>query len=105
MRYVSHSGQRQLDLVVEALEAPLAHPFAEDGCEPARRLGVPDEGRGLLLRRRLRLELERVLGGEVVEIVLGATGVDQVRGDHRVVGCRDAQGLRVVHGKPDALAC
>ncbi len=47
----------------------------------------------------IRLQLEAVLGGEVVEQVLGAPGVDQVRGDQGVVGCVDAERLRVVHGE------
>jgi hypothetical protein len=59
---------------------------------------VTDEQRGRLLRRRVRLELDAVLGHEVVELVLGATGIDEVRRDHRVVGNGSAkpQQLRVV---------
>ena len=59
---------------------------------------------GLLLRRRLRLELEPVLRSEVVERVLGASGVDQVRREQRVVGRVDAKRLRVVDGQRDVLA-
>ena len=47
---------------------------------------------------RLRIELEPVLGREVVEEVRRPAGLDQVRRDHGVVGrCeREVQRLRVV---------
>ena len=57
---------------------------------------MPDERGGLLLGRRLRLELEAVLGGQVVERVLGARGLDQVRGEQRVVVGLDPLRLGVV---------
>ena len=61
---------------------------------------------GLLLGGRIGLELDAVLGHEVVERVLGTTRVDQVRRDHRVVGGRlsEAQLLRVVSDDLDLLA-
>ena len=99
-----HARERKLDLVVEPLEAALAHLVAQQGSEPARRLRVTHESRGLVLGRRLRLELEAVLRSEVVEQVLRAAGVDQVRGDQRVVGRVDAQRLRVVHGERRPVA-
>ena len=99
-----HAGERKLDLVVEPLEAALPHLLAQQRSEPARRLRVTDERRRLLLGRRLRLELEAVLGSEVVEQVLRAAGVDQVRRDHRVVGSFDPQRLRVVHRERDPVA-
>ena len=59
---------------------------------------MADERRGLLLGGRIRLELDAVLGHEVVELVLRAAGVDQVRRDHRVLGGRLAEPelLRIV---------
>ena len=59
---------------------------------------MPDEARRRLLGGRLRLELEPVLGREVVEQVRRAAGLDQVRREHRVVGRRErqVQRLRVV---------
>ena len=57
---------------------------------------MANERRGLCLRGRLRLELEAVLGGEVVEQVLGPARVDQVRRQERVVRGIDAQGLGIV---------
>ena len=93
-----HDGQRELDLPVEALGAALGDLRGERLGESAGRLRMPDESRGLLLGRRIRLELDPVLRHEVVERVLGPPGVDQVRGDHRVVGDgrTEPQRLRVV---------
>ena len=93
-----HDGERQLDLVVEPLRAPLAQPRAQLRGEPSRRLGAPDERGGLLLGGRLGDELDAVLAGEVVELVAGAARVDEVGGDERVVRRRaaEAQALRVV---------
>jgi len=59
---------------------------------------MADERRGLLLRGWIRLELDSVLGHEVVEVVLSASGIDEVRRDHRVLRGRltEPQRLRVV---------
>ena len=65
--------------------------------QPARRLRVAHELRRLLVRRGCRQQLDAVLGGEVVELVRRAAGVDQVRGEQRVVARVDAERLRVVH--------
>ena len=94
-----HDRERQLDLVVQLLDPPLADPRAQRGREPARGLGPADERGGLLLGRGLRDELETVLAREVVELVAGAARVDEVRRDQRVVAwATEAQALRVVRG-------
>ena len=87
-----HRGERQLDLVVELLGAPLAHARAEQRREAANGLRAPDEGGGLLLGRGHRHELEAVLAREVVELVAGAAGIDEVGGDQRVVGRTPGRG-------------
>ena len=90
MRYVSmrtpassiareDDRERELDLAVQALRAALGDLRDERRGEAASGLGVPDERGRLLLRRRVGLELDAVLGHEVVELVLGAARVDQVR--------------------------
>ncbi len=81
-----NDGQRQLDVAVERLRSTLGDLREERRGEASRRLGVPDERSRLLLRRRVGLELDAVLGHEVIEVVLGATRVDEVGGDQRVVG-------------------
>src|SRR6185312_3714451 len=92
--------ERQLDLVVEPLGAPLPEPRAELGGEPACRLGVADERGGLLFGGRLGFELDPVLPREVVELVPRTAGVDEVSGEQRVLGRRaaEAEGFRVVCG-------
>ena len=92
-----HAGQRQLDLAVERGEAALLEPLQQRPDQPARRLRPPHERGRLLVGLGLRHELDPVLGGEVVELVLGAAGIDQVRGEQRVVARVDPQRLRVVH--------
>ena len=99
-----HRGQRKLDLVVEPLHPALADALAEERSEPAGGLGVTDERGRLLLRGRVGLELEAVFRGEVVEGVLGPAGIDQVRGEQRVVGGLDAKRLGVVNGEIAGLA-
>ena len=94
-----HRRERELDLVVEPLEAALANPLAQERRQPKGCFRVPDEGRGLLLRCRLRLQLEPVLRSKVAQQVLGAAGVDEIGRDQRVVGSFDAERLRVVHGE------
>ena len=93
-----HRGQRQLDVLVELERAALDDALAHRRGEPAGCLGMPDEARRRLLRGRLRVELEAVLGREVVDEVRRAAGLDQVRREHRVVGRseREVQRLRVV---------
>ena len=77
-----HRGQdgreRELDVAVERLHVALADAVEEQVAEPVGRRGVADERRRLLVGGRLRLELEAVLGGEVVERVLGPRRLDQV---------------------------
>ncbi len=65
------------------------------GAEAAHRLGAADERRGRLLRSRLRLELEAVLGREVVDGVVGSARLDQVGGEQRVVGRREGKAQRL----------
>jgi hypothetical protein len=98
-----HGRQRQLDCAVELVAAALADALPQKRREPERRRGTADERGGLLLGRRLRHDLDPVLGRELVEHVLGPAGLDQVRGDHRVLDRRDAgadqpawRGLEVV---------
>ena len=93
-----HRGERQLDLVVELLGAPLAQTRPEQRRETADGLRAPDERGGLLLGRGHRHELQAVLAREVVQLVAGAAGIDEIRGDQRVVRGRPAepQELRVV---------
>ena len=86
-----HRREGQLDVLVEPLHPPLAQPGAQLGREAARGLGAPDERRGLLLRGGLGNKLEAVLAREVVEVVAGAAGVDEVRRDQRVVRRRAAE--------------
>ena len=86
-----HDRQRELDLAIHALRPTLDDLRNEGLGEPARRLGMSDERRGLFLGRRLRLELDPVLGHEVVEVVLGPARIDQVRREHRVVRDRLGQ--------------
>ena len=97
---VFHRGedrrQRELDVAVERLHAALAHALEEQVAQPERRRGVADERSGLLLGGRVRLELEPVLGCELVQRVLGARRLDQVREEQRVVLRRDALRLGVV---------
>ena len=92
------SGERQLDPLVEVERSTLDEPLAHRSCKPPGRLGVTDEQRGRLLRGRLGLDLDAVLGGEIVDQVRRAAGLDQVRGEHRVVdgGKRQPQRFRVV---------
>ena len=96
-----HDGQRQLDLVVEALRAPLAEPGAQLRSQPSRGFGVADERGGLLLRRGLGDELDAVLAGEVVELVSRPTRVDEVGREQSVVGGRspEPKHLCVVRGE------
>ena len=91
-------GERELDLAIQALRTALGDLREERLGEAASGLGVPDERGRLLLRRRIGLELDRVLGHEVVELVLGAARVDQVGEEHRVLGdgLAEPQRLRVV---------
>ena len=89
-------GQRELDLAVQGLLAPLAHALEERVAQPERRGRSPYERGRLLFGLRLRDELQAVLGSEVVELVLGAAGLDQVREDQRVVGRLDPERLGVV---------
>ena len=81
-----HLGQRQLDLPVEALGAPLGQAFAHPTDQPARKLGAPDERGRLLLGRRVEQHVDAVLGREVVELVGRSAGLDQVGREQRVVG-------------------
>ena len=108
-----HRGERELDLVVQLLRAPFPQARTELGREPSRRLRATDEGGGLLLGRRGRDELQPVLAREVVELVAGAPGIDEVRGDQRVVRRRAAEpeelrvvrrDLRAAHGRPQLVA-
>jgi hypothetical protein len=71
--------------------------------EAASGLRMPHERRSLLLGRGIRVELDRILGHEVVELVLGTARVDQVREEHRVLGdgLTQSQGLRVVRQNGD----
>ena len=96
-----HDGERQLDLVVEPLRAPLAEPGAQLRGQSSRGFGVPDERGGLLLGGGLGDELDAVLAGEVVELVARPARVDEVGGD---AGCRrrraaEAKRLCVVRGE------
>ncbi len=50
----------------------------------------------VLVRLRRREDLDAVLRGEVLELVRGAAGLDQVRGEQRVVAGVDAERLRIV---------
>ena len=84
-------GERQLDLVVEPLGAAFGDALAHRAGEPACGLGARDQRRGLLLRGGLGNHLEPVLALEVLDQVLGAAGLDQVRLDQRVVGRRHRQ--------------
>ena len=81
------------------LSEPRSATFASErpGQTP-RRFGVPDERGRLLLCGRIGFELDAVLGHQIVELVLGATGIDQIRQKHRVVrgGLSEPQRLRVV---------
>ena len=90
--------ERELDLAIQALRPALGDLREERLGEAASGLGVADERGRLLLRRRIGLELDRVLGHEVVELVLGAARVDQVGEEHRVLGggLAEPQRLRVV---------
>src|SRR5205814_8113385 len=85
--------QRQFDLAVELFVAALADALEQRLAQAQRRGGVTDEPGGLLLGLRLRQQLDAVLRREIVELVRGAARFDQVRGDHRVVGGRDAKRL------------
>ena len=92
-----HLDQRHLDLVQHALDAELAEPLAlalgELADEPRvdRRVaghvallgGEATAGRPRLPAGRGR---EAGVGGELVQVVGAAGGIDQVGGDHRVVG-------------------
>ena len=90
--------ERQLDALVEleraALDEALAHRRRRGGAPPRRGARGPRSSP----RRRLGLELEPVLGREIVDQVGRAAGLDQVGGDHRVVDGREreVQRLRVV---------
>jgi hypothetical protein len=57
---------------------------------------MADECRGVLIGGRLRNPLDPVLRRKVVELVGGATRLDQVRRDERVVRRLDPLGLGVV---------
>ena len=81
-----HCGERKLDAVVELLAAALAQSCTKRRGEPPRHLGGADRGRGLLLDLGVGKRLDAVLGGEVVELVRGTARLDQIRGDHRVLG-------------------
>ena len=75
-------------------------PLEQRLAQPQRRRGVAHERGRLLVGRRLRLELDAVLRGEIVELVGRPPGLDQIRGDHRVVLGLDAERLRVVRDEP-----
>jgi len=57
---------------------------------------MADERGRLLLGLGDRHQLDPVLGGEIVELVVGPARLDQVREDHRVVDDLGSQRLRVV---------
>ena len=80
-----HRGERQLDAVVQLLAPPLPQPRAQRPCESPRHLGRADQRRRFLLHLGLRQRLDPVLRGEILELVRGPSGLDQVRGDHRVL--------------------
>ena len=63
---------------------------------------MPDERRSVLLRRRLGLELDSVLGGEVVERVGRPARLDQVRHEERVVDHVESERLGVVSNERGA---
>jgi hypothetical protein len=91
-----HLGQGQLDLAVERLRPALADALEQRVAQAQGRGRVANECRGLLLGLGDGQQLDPVLGREIVERVLGAAGLDQVREDHRVVRRLDAQRLGVV---------
>src|SRR5204863_344012 len=64
--------------------AALAHALEQRAAQAERRGGMTNQPRRLFLRLRLRVELEPVLGGQVVELVRRPARLDQVRRDHRV---------------------
>ena len=92
----STARQRQLDVAVERIEAALGDPRAQLRIEAERRRRAADERGRLLVGRRLRDELDAVLGGEVVEQVRRAARVDQVGHEQRVVDRLEPRRLRVV---------
>ncbi len=100
-----HRRERQLDPAVERLHVALADPLEQEVAQPERGGGVADERSGLLLGRRIRLELQAVLRLELYERILGPGGLDQVREEQRVVDRLDALSLCVVddHGPSHAL--
>ena len=96
--HVGEDGcERQLHLVVELLHAPLAQAGTKLRRETACGLRPAHQRGGLLLGRRLGHELDAVLAGQVVELVAGPAGVDQIGGDQGVVpDMSEALGLGVV---------
>ena len=93
-------------LFMGELPLELVHPYPELPTD------IDERGR-LLLRGRLRDELEAVLAREVVEVVPCAPGIDEVRRDQRVVSRRDPQAecFRIVrrdlvraHGATDVFS-
>jgi hypothetical protein len=91
-----HLGERELDLPVERVEASFGDPLPHRAGEPERRGAVANQGGGVLLGRRLRLQLDSVLGGEVVERIRRAAGLDEIRHEERVVHNVETQRLCVV---------
>ena len=97
-----HLDQRHLDLVQQPLDAELAQPRAlalgELAGEP--RVDRRIAGGLALLRGERELAVlgpggrggEARVGGELVQLVGAARGIDQVGGDHRVVGEVEALG-------------
>jgi hypothetical protein len=83
--------ERELDLSVERFETPLDDAAAERLCKTDGRRGVADQSCGFLLGRRFGLKLDSVLGRQIVERVIGASGLDQVRHQERVVPGLDAR--------------
>ena len=97
-------AERKLDIAVQAVGATLADLRGERPRETPRRFGVTHERSRLLLGGRVGLELDAVFGHEIVELVLGAARIDQIREDHRVVGGRlsQPQRFRVVRDDVEA---
>ena len=88
--------QRHLDLLQQALDPELAEALALAGREAVDEAGVDRRVAGglPLLGGKRELALvgaagrggEAGVGGELVQVVDAAGGIDQVGGDHRVVG-------------------
>ncbi len=91
-----HGRERELDLAVELLHVALADALEERLGEARGGGGVADERVGLLLGGRVGLQLEAVLARELVQRVLGARRLDEVREEQRVLLSGDPMRLGVV---------